>query len=176
MSDHGEMLGDHGIYLKGAYFYECAVHVPLIVSWPARIGQGKRSKALVELVDLAPALLDAAGLPHPPGMQGRSLWPMLTGDAPLDTHRDDVYCEYYNANQGYKTPAQLTMVRTKRHKLAVAHGHSAGELYDLETDPNETHNRWDDPAYGAIRNELLLRLCDRMAWTVDPLPLREAGW
>jgi arylsulfatase len=176
MSDHGEMLGDHGIYLKGAYFYECAVRMPLIVSWPKRILRGKRSTALVELVDIAPALLDAAGLPHPPGMQGRSLWPMLAGEAPLDAFRDDVYCEYYNANQRYETPAHLTMVRTERHKLVVAHGHRDGELYDLDEDPAETHNRWNDPAYRDIRHDMMLRLCDRMAWTVDPLPVRDGPW
>ncbi len=176
MSDHGEMLGDHGIYLKGAYFYEPAVRMPLIISMPGTIQPGRRSNALVELVDLAPTLLDVAGLPRHPGMQGRSLWPMLTGEAGLDEHRDDVYCEYYNANQRYETPAHLTMVRAERHKLVVAHGHSTGELYDLEADPNETHNRWDDPGYRDVRHEMLIRLCDRMAWTADPLPEREGPW
>ncbi|MBN1919398.1 MAG: sulfatase-like hydrolase/transferase [Verrucomicrobia bacterium] len=182
MSDHGEMLGDHGIYLKGAYFYEPAVHVPLIVSWPARIEPARRSTALAELTDIAPTLLEAAGLPRAPGMQGRSLWPVLTGHADPSTHRDDVYCEYYNANQHYKTPAHLTMVRTERHKLVVPHGragaqgHLAGELYDLDEDPNETHNRWHDPAHHDIRHQMMLRLCDRMAWTVDPLPIREGNW
>ena len=80
MSDHGEMLGDHGIYLKGPYFYEEAIHVPLIVSWPGHI-QPRRVSGMVELVDIAPTLLDAAQLAPYPGMQGRSLWPLLTGEA-----------------------------------------------------------------------------------------------
>src|SRR3546814_6939073 len=58
MSDHGEMLGDHGIYLKGPYFYEPAVRVPLIVSWPGTIAGGRSVPEMVELVDLAPTLLD----------------------------------------------------------------------------------------------------------------------
>src|SRR3546814_4842466 len=62
MSDHGEMLGDHGIYLKGPYFYEPAVRVPLIVSWPGTIAGGRSVPEMVELVDLAPTLLAAAGL------------------------------------------------------------------------------------------------------------------
>jgi arylsulfatase len=176
MSDHGEMLGDHGIYLKGAYFYEPGIHMPLIISMPGTIQPARRSPALVELVDIAPTLLDAVGLRPHSGVQGRSLWPMLTGETALDHHRDDVYCEYYNANQRYETPAHLTMVRTERHKLVAAHGHHDGELYDLEADPNETHNRWADPAYAEVRHDMLLRLCDRMAWTVDPLPLRQAPW
>jgi len=77
-SDHGEMLGDHGIYMKGPYFYDCAVRVPLILSWPGQI-RSQRSGALVELLDLAQTVLDAVGLPHHAGMQGKSLWPLLTG-------------------------------------------------------------------------------------------------
>ncbi|MEK6236409.1 MAG: sulfatase-like hydrolase/transferase, partial [Planctomycetales bacterium] len=62
MSDHGEMLGDHGIYFKGPHFYEEAVHVPLVIRYPRRFQQGLRSDALVELTDLAPTLLETAGL------------------------------------------------------------------------------------------------------------------
>lgn len=176
MSDHGEMLGDHGIYLKGPYFYEPAIRVPLIVAGPG-IPAGRTSRALVELLDLAPTLLDVAGLERYPGMQGRSLWPLLSGNAPLDQHREDVTCEYYNAMPWHSDPQpHLTMVRDERHKLVAAHGLGTGEFYDLETDPDETVNRWDDPDYAALKAELLLRLCDRMAWTVDPLPARIAPW
>jgi len=176
MSDHGEMLGDHGIYLKGPFFYEPAIHVPLIVACLGRVVQ-RRSKAMVELTDLSQTVLDAAGLPHHPGMQGKSLWPMLTGAADADRHREDIYCEYYNALDSHREPAaHATMVRTARHKLAVDHSHNSGELYDLDTDPAETDNLWNSPAHKDIRAEMLLRLCHRMAWTVDPLPLRRSGW
>ena len=97
MSDHGEMLGDHGIYLKGPFFYEEAIRVPLVASWPGTVEEGLVSDALVELTDLAPTLLDAAGFERHPGMQGDSLWPILTGQSDPDSHRDDVYCEYYHA-------------------------------------------------------------------------------
>ncbi|MBM4080015.1 MAG: sulfatase, partial [Planctomycetes bacterium] len=63
MTDHGEMLGDHGIYLKGPYLYDCAVRVPLILSWSGHFQAGLRSDALVELVDLVPTLLEALGMP-----------------------------------------------------------------------------------------------------------------
>jgi arylsulfatase A-like enzyme len=175
-SDHGEMLGDHGIYLKGPFFYEPAVRVPLIVSWPGCV-QAQVSPAMVELIDLPQTLLDAVGLPHPPGMQGQSLWPMLTGEVAGDLHREDVYCEYYNAMPWHKEPsAQMTMVRTERFKLTVDHSTGSGELYDLERDPRETHNLWDDADYAQVKTEMLIRLCNRMAWTVDPLPLRRAAW
>ncbi len=175
-SDHGEMLGDHGIYLKGPHFYEPAVRVPLIFSGPGVL-PGRRSRALVELGDLAPTVLDAAGMPRPPGMQARSLWALLTGDAPLNEHRADAYCEFYNAMTCHTTPqAHATMVTTDRYKLVVYHGTGEGELYDLEADPRETHNLWGVPRYASAKMEMLERLCDRMAWTVDPLPERRAPW
>jgi arylsulfatase A-like enzyme len=139
------------------------------------IAAGQTSDALVELVDLAPTLLAAAGLAPHPGMQGRSLWPLLSSET--HHHRQDIYCEYYNAMPWHRQPqAQATMLRTRQHKLVVAHGLETGELYDLAADPTETVNRWDDPAAAPVKMELLLRLTDRMAWTVDPLPPRMAPW
>ena len=78
-SDHGEMLGDHGLLLKGCRFYEGLVRVPLIISWPGRYCSGLVSDALVELIDITPTLLDACGVGVPPRMQGRSLRGILTG-------------------------------------------------------------------------------------------------
>jgi arylsulfatase A-like enzyme len=177
MSDHGEMLGDHGMYLKGPYFYEEGVRVPLIVSWPGMIAGGRRSSALVELLDLAPTLLEAAGLEVPAGLQGRSLWPLLRGDVPTDVHREDVYCEYLNAMPWHvDPPAFATMLRTERHKLVRFHNVDEGELYDLERDPGETTNLWSDPECGDLRTDLTERLADRIALTADPLPDREAEY
>lgn len=176
MSDHGELLGDHGIYLKGPHFYDPAVRVPLIVSWPGRVGQNKRIRSFVELVDLAPTLLEAAGLPTYAGMQGRSLWPLLTGEQEEDQHREDVYCEFYNSQIRKKDPAYGTMLRTRQYKLVAYHGHPVGELYDLQRDPNETVNVWNHPAYQSMKLELYQRLCDRMAETADPLPIRQSNY
>lgn len=181
-SDHGESLGDHGMYLKGPYFYECNVHVPLIIAWPGKIPSGKVSNALVELVDLAPTLCDAAGIEKAPGMQGRSLWPMLTGQADLDHFRDSVYCEYYNSNIKHRNPLAFdTMVFDGRYKLVKVHDRDNqmkchGELYDLEKDPNETRNLYEDPAYLSVKAKMLALMCDRMAETCDPLPVRQACW
>jgi arylsulfatase A-like enzyme len=93
-SDHGEMLGDHGIYLKGPYFYEPLLRVPCVLKGPG-VSRGLHSDALVELIDLAPTILEAAGLERHPGMQGQSLWPLLRGQA--ETHRNAVYSEYLDA-------------------------------------------------------------------------------
>ncbi|HEX8464915.1 MAG TPA: sulfatase-like hydrolase/transferase [Abditibacterium sp.] len=177
MSDHGEMLGDHGIYLKGPHFYEPAVRVPLLISWPGHI-KAQKSSALVELVDLAPTLLDATGLPSDAGMQGRSLWPLLTGEKPADTHRDSVYCEHYGTthHRPDQESAYGTMIRTEKYKLTRFHGQRGGELYDLKRDPNETYNLWCVGEYQAAKMDLLQQLCDRMAWTVDPLPVRQGPY
>ena len=171
MSDHGEMLGDHGLYLKGPFFYDPAVQVPLILSWPGVI-PAARHDGLVELVDLVPTLLDAADLPAQPGVQGRSFWEGLRAGAVPS--RPDVYSEYCNAS--FPPRSFVTMLRTERRKLVAHHGTGTGELYDLDRDPGERDNRWEDPAYTAERSALMERLCDRMAWTADPLPVRRAPW
>ena len=72
--------------------------------------------------------------------------------------------------------AQLTMVRTCHHKLIVDHSHSAGELYDLARDPTETDNLWNSANAQTLKTEMLLRMCNRMAWTADPLPERRAEY
>lgn len=91
MSDHGQMLGDHGIYLKAPYFYDCLTHVPLMIRWPGHYKEGTKVDALVELIDLAPTLLEAAGVPVPSAIQGRSFNFLLTGDT--KEHRESVYTE-----------------------------------------------------------------------------------
>ncbi len=173
MSDHGEMLGDHGVYPKGPFLYDPAVRVPLLISMPGTIAGGRRSSALVELVDLAPTLLEAMGQPVHPQMQGRSLWSALRSSDPIEHFRDDVYVEYYNSQPHAKeNPIFLTALRTADRKLVVRHGHNDGELYDLSTDPGERRNLWGEADWQAEKTALLLRLSTRMAMTCDPLPPR----
>ena len=176
-SDHGEMLGDHGIYMKGPHFYDCSVRVPLIISYPGTIKQGVVSNALVELIDLAPTLLEAVGLEVYPGMQGKSMWDLLNGKSHIDAHRQDIMSEYYNAMPSHKDPnAFLTMLRNEQYKMVCEHGTDMGELYDMENDPNETKNLWYDESHANIKYVMLKGMCDRLAWTCDPLPTREARY
>lgn len=175
-SDHGEMLGDHGLYLKGPYFYEPAIRVPLIVSWPGTVPEGIADESLVELADVAPTILDAAGADRPSSMQAKSLWPRLR-DGPVEgDHRESVYCEFYDATNNYDEEVAATMVRTDKYKLVRWHSETGGELYDLSDDPDETHDRWNDSRYEEVRSDMLSLLADRMAETVDPLPERDASW
>lgn len=170
MSDHGEMLGDHGLYLKGPHFYDEAVRVPLVLSQPGRIASGLLSDALVELTDLAPTLLEHCGLAPEPQMQGRSLQSILNGTADPSRHRESVYSEYHNAWTHHRSYA--TMLRTRTEKLVVHHGREPGELYDLAADPHEFDNLWADPAAQDLKCRLLQECLDRCAFTIDPLPER----
>lgn len=146
MSDHGEMLGDHGLYWKGGLFYECNVHVPLIFSCPGLIKQGLRSKALVELADVAPTILELIGLPVPHYMQAKSLKGILLGEADPDYHKDCVYAEYYYSALA-SNPVYATMYFDGRYKMIVHHDDPISEFYDLETDPCEYDNLWSKPEY-----------------------------
>ena len=149
----------------------------MIIRLPDTIQSGRRSEALIELSDIAPTILDSAGIELPEGMQAKSFWQLLTGEKTNDDHRVDVYSEYYNAMPWHQDPtAQVTMVRTRQHKIVAAHGTGTGELYDLEADPNETRNLWNDPDSIELKLTMYERLADRMAFTVDPLPVRQADW
>ncbi|WP_286171598.1 sulfatase family protein [Gracilibacillus phocaeensis] len=177
MSDHGELLGDHGVYLKGPHFYEQSVNVPLIMCWPEKIRENKKVDRFIELIDLAPTLLEAADEPVYAGMQGQSLWPVLTGNDLTYTYRKAVYCEHYNANFKHdEKGVYATMIRTDEHKLVAYHGDETGELYHLKVDPSESTNVWDHPAYQTIKLSLYQCLCDRIVETIDPLPIRQSPW
>ena len=170
-SDHGEMLGDHGLIKKGCRFYEGLVRVPLIFSWPGHVKSGQRSDALVELRDIAPLLLELAGLEVPDRMQPRSLLPMLSGECPSDEHREFVRCEYYNALD-HADGTYATMYRNRQYKLVVYHGHGLGELYDLEADPGEFDNLWDNPDYAGAKLDLMQRSFDASMLAMDAGPER----
>lgn len=180
-SDHGEMLGDHQLMLKGPMFYEGAVRVPLILRWPDRLPAGERRDELVQWIDLCATFLDAARVPPLPRDQGRSLLPLAGGAA--DTwDRDWALCEYRNSGHAYDPPVHATMLRRGRYKLIVHHGEPAtsrartGELYDLEADPQELHNLWDDPGSAQARVELQEFLLDLLVATEDRSQPREAPW
>lgn len=158
-SDHGEMLGDHGIYFKGGYFYEGLVHVPLVISCPGTILQDVRSNALVELLDLTPTVLDLAGLPIPEYIQGKSFAPILTGEAPPNDHKDCVYSEYYFSAMSLHE-IHATMYFDGRYKIAVHHNSDISELYDLENDPCEYENLWNKDGYEKLQNELVKKCFD----------------
>ena len=165
-SDHGEMLGDHGLLLKGCRFYEGAIHVPLIISWPGHFREGLCSDALVELTDIVPTLLEADGLPVPENVHGLSLLPLLSGRTDPQVHRDFVRCEYHDALDR-PNASHANMIFDGRYKLIVYHGHEIGELYDLQEDPHEYSNLWHDPNLLTVKHELMKRLFDAVMLATD---------
>jgi arylsulfatase len=196
-SDHGEMLGDHGLVFKGCRFYEGAVHVPLIISWPGHFRSGVFSKALVQLTDIVPTLLDAIGTGQPHDLyshvsHGQSLFPILTGSGDLNTHRPFVRSSYHNAlhlNNEHGTHGN--MIFDGRWKLSVyqpgweivngireaaSPTSKEGELYDLTEDPHEFLNRWDDPAARRMKNDLIHQLFNALELATDPGQPRISGF
>ena len=159
-SDHGEMNGDHGLHWKGAYFYEQLVHVPMIWSCPGTILQDRISNALVELVDIAPTLLELCGFEIPQAMQGKSLASLLTGESDLNVHKDSIYTEYYGALYKSQQFMFATMYYDGRFKLVCYHGEQYGELYDLDADPHEFNNLWDNIKYRDLKHELIKKNFD----------------
>ena len=169
MSDHGEMLGDYGMLYKGCQFFDCMVRVPLILSCPGLPQKSLRSSALVELVDLAPTLLELAGQKVPDYMQGKSLQGLLRGET--DTHKSCVISQYYDTlNLPLKTHGSMCF--DGRYKSIVYHDVCTGELYDLESDPSELYDLWEEPAAAGLRGNLLQRHLDTMMATIWAGPLR----
>ena len=162
-SDHGESLGDHGLLQKGCRFYEGLVRIPLILSWPGKFLQNVQRNALVELLDLTSTIVELAGLEQPAYMQGKSLIPLLTDATQADEHREFVRSEYFDALDPFFTDgsgAFATMYRNRKYKLSIYHGHDIGELYDLEQDPWEFNNLWDNPDYAEVKAELVYKSFD----------------
>ena len=149
-SDHGEMLGDHGMAYKWL-MYDPIVNVPLIVWQPGAGNTPRQVNDLVTLMDLGPTILETAGIHVPTYLEGRSLLPYLAGQE-VDPH-PFVFCE-----DNYQV-----MMRSAECKLVYYIGQEAGELYDLREDRHELWNRWDDPAYAGIKGQLLARLLDWLA-------------
>ena len=176
MSDHGEMLGDHGLILKGCRFFEGLVHIPMIFSWPEKFRQGLVSEALVESVDVAPTLLDAVGLDVPAAMQGKSLLPILTGNADPSFHKPHVVCEYKDSMGGHDNHTHGSMVFDGRYKSVVYHGHREGELFDLKADPGEFNDLWPDPGALGLKFDRLKYHVDALAATISAGPPRAVAY
>ena len=172
-SDHGNLIGDHGLNAKGCRFYEGLVRVPLIVSRPKHMREGFACEGLVELTDLAPTLADMAGIAMH-RCDGQSLAPVLSGDADR-TGREYVRSEFYDtldmhvgkSDRPPHVSSFATMTMDKRHKLVVYHGSDYGELYDLVTDPHEHDNLWDDAASGDVKRRLTRVMDETAPVTVD---------
>src|SRR5581483_6327416 len=173
-SDHGDHLGDHRLMLKGAEQYQSIVRVPFVWADTKAPARGARTNALASTMDIGTTILDRARIEPASGMQGRSILPALAGQAV----RDSVFIQYDSQPPlaGADIPARVHSLIDGRYRISVFYGTGWGELYDLENDPGEFDNLWDDPAHAALRARMTERLLLAEIEHVDrvPLPTRRA--
>jgi arylsulfatase A-like enzyme len=152
-SDQGFYLGEHGWFDK-RWIFEESVRTPCLVRWPGVTKPGTVNKDLVSNLDFAETFLEAAGVPVPKEMQGRSLVSTLRGQTPTDW-RKSFYYQYYE----WPTPHHVRPhygVVTDRYKLVRFYGTGEDywELFDLQKDPHELKSVYGDPAYAATKTQL----------------------
>lgn len=165
-SDHGELMGDHGILFKGPFHYDSLIKAPMIVKWPGVVPRGSRYSQITEHVDIMPTILEYTGIRPPYGTQGVSMSSILRGDK--GSGREYGITEF----NCYDWGLSLKTLTGKRYKLTYYCGEDYGELYDRNKDPNEFMNLWDSEEYKEIKNELMKKLIDRIIETEDTLPIR----
>ena len=154
-SDQGFYLGDHGWFDK-RFMYEHSLRMPFIARLPGAIPVGSTGGAMVLNVDFAPTFLDYAGVAVPDDVQGKSARRVLEGKPPKNW-RTSMYYQYYEYPAVHMVRRHYG-VRTNRYKLIYFYGVDEWELYDLERDPNELQNVYDDPANAALIKKLKAEL------------------
>lgn len=174
MSDNGFLFGEHGLIDKRCA-YEESMRIPMLARCPALFGGGRTIDPVVANLDIAPTMLEVAGLEPPAWMEGRSLLPLLQGrDAPW---REALLYEYYWERNFPQTPT-VHALREDRYKYVRYHGiWDIDELYDLQEDPLESRNLIFSPGHQAIVERMNKALFDRLERTGGlsmPLP-RDAG-
>lgn len=145
-TDHGDLLGDHGLYLKGPTPYEGLLRVGLLMRGPG-IASGAHVADPVSTLDLAATFADLGGASLTNGAQSRSLLPILQGSE----SRDYALSEWHVNEGRCGVPLELHTVRGKDWKCTIELRSGAGELYDLKNDPNEMRNLFDEPAAKGLR-------------------------
>lgn len=158
-ADHGEMLGEHGLWRKST-FYEHSARVPLMIKWPGVLSPGRRVSRVVSLVDLTATLVEISGSDHRGRLDGESLLPIAGGND--HGWKDEAVSEYL----AHAVRGPMAMLRRGRYKFNYVHGERA-ELFDLEADPGERHDLSDDPEHRAILDEMRQSLFQR--WHPDEL-------
>ncbi len=165
-SDHGDLMGDHGLVFKGPFHYEGIIRVPTIFKWSKKFATGKSTDSLFSHVDILPTLAEACGLEIPKGVQGISQLPVLKGEKEscrtwaLVEHREDV------------GGLQVKTMVTDQYKISYYVTKDYGELFDLYSDPKEYRNLWENPQFQNVKYELLQQILEVLCITEDPLPER----
>lgn len=159
-SDHGEMMGEHGLWWKNC-MYEASAKIPLIVSWPANRNGGQRRSEVCSLLDVVQTVLDLGGAQAPLDWDGISLRKVLSGEC--SDWANEAISEYY----GHHVASGYVMLRKDNlkyvyHVAADADHAEEFELYDLDRDPGEHFNLAGLPAYATIQQNLHARLLAKL--------------
>lgn len=154
-SDHGDCLGDHG-HIQKWTMYDIITRVPAIFWSKGKFDAGKRVTEQCQLMDIGQTILELAGITPADTMQTISLLPALQGDDWQG--RDYVYAEH--PADGIYEGSFMTMIRSNQWKLIHFLGQSYGQLFDLEADPEEINNLWDDEQHADIKHSLLHTLLE----------------
>ncbi len=165
VADHGELLGDHGLALKGPFMYQSLIKVPFIFSYPGGGIPTAGFDGKVMSYDLMPTILELAGIMPPAQITARSLLPQVSG---AESPREAVMVENFSEGMTVKT------IVTERFKLTCYLEYDRGELFDLYNDPDELHNLWSENP--ELRAELLLRLNQLQMQARKPSPAPVARW
>ena len=157
MGDNGFSFGEHGLIDK-RHAYEESMRVPMLARCPAIIKKGGSTEALVQNIDVAPTLLEYAGVKTPEHMQGKSFLNVLSGKT--SQHRDRVFYEYYWEYHFPQTPTMFA-VRSGNYKYIHYYGlWTQNELYDLEKDPDEMNNLIADPQFKNMTRDMSAQIFD----------------
>ena len=185
LSDHGDLLYDHGFFGKGERHYDACVRIPLIAAGVG-LRKGFKCDALVQLEDIVPTILELAGLPMTPqpvqgphfleeatpGLPGRSLFPWCRGEQPTNW-RDAVYVESYN-NTNSRTPQNWARtIRTHDWRYTLYPDGAGEQLFHLSDDPDETRNLAGDIGKADIRCAMRDRLLEEIILQDYPHPPRD---
>lgn len=194
VSDHGDFVGGYGFMRKGPEMPEDLMRIPFFAFGPGIKPHAGSHPAHVSIVDIMPTLCEAISVPLPPGVQGRSLWPLLTGqpypesefaaayaeqgfggldydwDDDPDFERCSPYAIHFDCLNQYTQCGIMRMLRKDEWKI-VYDMQGRGQIYNLDADPAELTNLFDVPEYADVRHRLIEEL---LTWTLraqDPLPL-----
>lgn len=164
-ADHGDLLGDHGLWWKSLVCYDESIRVPFIASWPKAIPMGVESEALVNLVDLFPTFCEAAGLRAPWTCEGVNQLPSLR-DPAVKTRRSCIVEERPEGGDF----CERILVDDDGWKLAFYAGQPWGELYDTAADPHCTNNLYEDPAHRDRREAMIRQVLSHEMLKGKPRP------
>jgi uncharacterized sulfatase len=150
-TDHGNFMGQHGLHAKGPFMFEDAIKIPFIASLKDKIPQNVVNHSLQSLVDLPVTMMDYLNLKVPydwTGINQREVW-----EGKKDKVRDHIICEHHHERNLINMRAYVD----ERYKLVVYYNSEFGQLFDLQEDPNELNNLWDNEEYAKLKNKLLMK-------------------